>query len=85
MNLDAGGPYDPRIQTGAILERITGIVEQYTKLSSGWDYYQIVTRSADDIEAAEGIPTVSEWGVFVLAVLLLTTAKVVYRRRECAL
>ncbi len=84
MNLDAGGPYDPRIQTGALLARITGIVEQYTKLSSGWDYYQIVTRSADDIEAAEGIPTVSEWGVLVLALLLLTTAKVVYRRRECA-
>jgi hypothetical protein len=85
MNLDAGGPYDPRIQTGAILERITGIVEQYTKLSSGWDYFQIVTRSASDIAVAEGIPTVSEWGVLVLALLLLTTAKIVYRGRRLAL
>ncbi len=85
QNMDAGGPYDPRIETGETLASFTGIVEQYTKLSSGWDYYQIDTRSADDIVESSGIPTVSEWGVVVLALLLLTTAKVVFTRRRLAL
>ncbi|UCG15794.1 MAG: PEP-CTERM sorting domain-containing protein [Phycisphaerales bacterium] len=49
MNIDAGAPYDPRIVTGAQLESITGVVEQYTKLTDGWDYYQLCTRSAGDI------------------------------------
>lgn len=49
MNIDAGAPYDPRIVTGAQLESITGLVEQYTKLTDGWDYYQLCTRSAADI------------------------------------
>jgi len=49
MNIDAGGPYHPSIYTGASLESITGIVEQYTDLDSGWDYYQVVTRSSADI------------------------------------
>lgn len=54
MNLDAGGPYDPHIQTGAYLDSITGIVEQYTNLDYGWDYYQLCTRSADDIVPEPG-------------------------------
>ena len=82
QNMDAGGPYDPRIETGATLSRITGIVEQYTKPSDGWDYYQVVTRSADDIVAADGIPTISEWGVVILTLLLLTTAKIVFTGRR---
>ena len=49
MNVDAGALYDPRIETGAFLERITGIVEQYTKPADDWDYYQLNTRSAGDI------------------------------------
>lgn len=49
MNIDAGGPYHPLIHTGAVLTSITGIVEQYTKLSAGWDYYQLMTRSGADI------------------------------------
>jgi hypothetical protein len=84
QNMDAGGPYDPRIETGATLASLTGLVEQYTNLPDGWDYYQIVTRSADDIVAADGIPTVSEWGVVVLALMLLATAKVTFARRRWA-
>ena len=49
MNVDAGAPYDPRVMTGAEFSSITGIVEQYTRLSDEWDYYQLVTRSAADI------------------------------------
>ena len=86
MNVDAGAPYDPRIKKWTLLARITGIVEQYTKLSSGWDYYQLDTRSADDIVVGEEvIPTVSEWGLVVLALLLMTAAKVAFRRRRVCL
>ena len=49
MNTDAGGLYHPYISTGVQLDSITGVVEQYTKLSSGWDYYQLLTRSTADI------------------------------------
>lgn len=80
QNVDAGAPYDPNIVTGNVLVSVTGVVEQYTK-SPTWDYYQVCTRSAGDIvAAAEGIPTVSEWGIIVLALLLAVTAKVAFRR-----
>jgi hypothetical protein len=82
MNVDKPhtSDYDPRIDTGAQLRSVTGLVEQYTKTSSGWDYYQICTRDAGDIRDAESIPTVSEWGLAVLALLLLTAGKVNFRR-----
>ncbi len=54
MNVDAGGPYHPWIYTGAQLDSITGLVEQYTRLSSGWDYYQLLTRSSADIVPEPG-------------------------------
>jgi len=53
LNLEAGGLYHPYIQTGVHLESITGIVEQYTKLSDGWDYYQVMTRCTADIVVPE--------------------------------
>jgi len=49
MNVDKVGDYHPWIYPGAELESITGMVEQYTKLSDGWDYYQLLTRSSADI------------------------------------
>jgi len=49
MNLDAGGPYHPLIYAGSHLESVSGILEQYTKLESGWDYYQMLTTSNLDI------------------------------------
>jgi hypothetical protein len=49
INVDAGGPYHPYIYTGAELLSITGVVEQYTKLEDGWDYYQLLTRCTADI------------------------------------
>ena len=54
MNVDAGGPYDPRVTTGAEFLSLTGIVEQYTKVADDWDYYQVVTRSAADIVPEPG-------------------------------
>ena len=50
MNTDAGGPYHPSILgagPGDVFQSITGIVEQYTW--SGWDHYQLNTRSTADI------------------------------------
>ncbi len=54
MNIDAGGPYHPWIYPGAVLERIGGIVEQYTRPQEGWDYYQLCTRSSSDIVPEAG-------------------------------
>jgi hypothetical protein len=54
MNVDAGGPYHAWIYTGAELASITGLVEQYTRLSEGWDYYQLLTRSSADIVPEPG-------------------------------
>lgn len=79
MNVDAGAPYDPRVFTYAELLSITGVIEQYTK-SPDWDYYQLNTRFAEDIVEAGTIPTVSEWGLVVMALLLLTVAKVAFGR-----
>jgi hypothetical protein len=47
LNVDAGGPYHPYIFSGAELESITGLIEQYTV--DEWDYYQLLTRSTADI------------------------------------
>ena len=49
INVDAGGPYHPYIYPGAELLSITGAIEQYTNLDTGWDHYQLLTRSTDDI------------------------------------
>lgn len=69
MNVDAGGPYDPRIATGTELLSITGIVEQNS--FSGRDYYQLNTRSARDVVPEPG----------TLAVLLAGMALACRRRQ----
>ncbi|MBU0719013.1 MAG: hypothetical protein KJ749_12245 [Planctomycetes bacterium] len=66
MNVDAGGLYDPRIATGVELLSITGVVEQYTKTSDGWDYYQLVTRSAADIVPEPGSVAFLAAGIILL-------------------
>jgi hypothetical protein len=80
MNIDAGGPYDPRIVTGARLARITGLLEQYTNLDAGWDYYQLVTRSADDVVPLEPVPTVSQWGMASALLLTMVAGTLVFTR-----
>jgi len=68
MNVDAGGLYHPYIYPGAQLSSITGIVDQYTKLSNNWDYYQLITRSTADI-----VPEPS--GLALLALGLFVTSR----------
>jgi hypothetical protein len=82
MNVDAGGPYDPRIDSGRVILGITGIVEQYT--NDPWDYYQLMTRSESDIVANGSIPTVSAWGMLAMSLLLACAGTVVLRRVRCA-
>jgi len=65
MNTDAGAPYDPRITPGAFLESITGVVEQ--NAFSGWDYYQLNTRSAADIVPEPTTAVLLFAGVMVVA------------------
>jgi len=67
INIDAEGDYHPWVHTGAFFTSITGLVEQNTK--SGWDYYQLLTRSSADL-----VPEPS-------SLLLLVAAAVLVRRR----
>jgi len=46
MNEDAD-LYHPYVYTGRQFCSVSGILEQYTKLSEGWDYYQLLTTSTD--------------------------------------
>jgi len=71
MNVDAGAPYDPRIITGAFLQRITGVIEQYTKPADGWDYYQINTRFSADIVPEPA----TVWLLVAGAALMLTSRR----------
>ena len=52
MNADKekGLIYHPFVETGRIFCRVTGVLEQYTAESDGiyYDYYQVLTTSADD-------------------------------------
>lgn len=45
-------PYLPAIATGEHFASVTGILEQYTK-GDLWDYYQLLTRTADDVVVPE--------------------------------
>jgi len=54
MNADVGGNYyHPYIALGAHFQSISGILEQYTKPSGGWDYYQLLTTATDDLIVPE--------------------------------
>jgi hypothetical protein len=53
MNIDAGGPYHSLVEIGREFGSVSGILEQYTKLSSGWDYYQMLTTGTSDFVVPE--------------------------------
>lgn len=46
---DPDNPYHPFVDVGRQFCGITGVFEQYTKLSTGWDYYQLITLSSADL------------------------------------
>jgi hypothetical protein len=51
MNADIGPwGYHPLIEIGRHFCEVSGIFEQYTNIYDGWDYYQLVTLSSDDLD-----------------------------------
>ncbi len=50
---DSEEDYHTLVGTGQHFESVTGILEQYTKLSTGWDYYQLLTTSSADMVVPE--------------------------------
>lgn len=49
MNEDAD-LYHPYVYTGRQFCSVEGILEQYTKISNGWDYYQLLTTYTGDLK-----------------------------------
>ena len=52
MNADITAPYHALVIPGQRFCRIQGILEQYTNLSNGWDYYQLLTTATEDFAVA---------------------------------
>ncbi len=53
MNIDKPpdpNKYLPIVQSGQHFCSVSGILEQYTKIDDGWDYYQILTTTIDDLQ-----------------------------------
>lgn len=46
--IDEDDLYHPYVELGSRFCAVEGILEQYTKTSSGWDYYQLITTTTDD-------------------------------------
>jgi hypothetical protein len=53
MNADAPGDYHPSVSTGQRFCSVEGILEQYTSIKDGWDYYQLLTTTAQDISVSQ--------------------------------
>ncbi len=49
VDRESSSDYHEYITLGQFYCDITGILEQYTKRISGWDYYQLLTRKTGDI------------------------------------
>jgi hypothetical protein len=51
MNIDlpSGALHLPQVAAGQRFCSVSGILEQYTYIEEGWDYYQILTISKDDL------------------------------------
>lgn len=48
MNIDKVDKYHPYVETGRHFCSIEGFFEQYTNISDGFDYYQLITTKTDD-------------------------------------
>jgi hypothetical protein len=48
MNVDSVGDYHLYVEIGQHFCTVRGVLEQYTKLASDWDYYQLVTTETED-------------------------------------
>lgn len=71
MSAPEGELYLPGVYTGRHFDSAAGIIEQYTKTSSGWDYYQMLTTGPGDLVPEPLIVT-----------LLLIGSEAVLRKRR---
>ena len=46
--IDEDDLYHPYVELGSRFCAVEGILEQYTKIVSGWDYYQLLTTTTND-------------------------------------
>ena len=53
MNADRVGAYHPYVALETHFESVSGILEQYTKIDYGWDYYQVLTTGTSDLVIPE--------------------------------
>lgn len=53
MNEDKVGDYHPYVQVGQRFCGVEGILEQYTKTSAGWDYYQLLTTHSSNFTLSQ--------------------------------
>ena len=53
MNEDKVGDYHPYVQVEQRFCGVEGVLEQYTKTSAGWDYYQLLTMSSNDLTLSQ--------------------------------
>lgn len=77
-DLPPGDDYMPGVGLGEPFVSISGILEQYTKASSGWDYYQLLTTGADDLVP---VPEPSSGVIFVVGLLLVGLAALGRRKQ----
>ena len=75
MNVDAGGPYGPHVVPRRATAEHHRNRRAVREVLSGWDYYQLNTRSVADVVGTDSVPTVSQWGLVVLALVLLVAAQ----------
>ncbi len=59
-NIPPGSLY--YVSPGACYASVTGYLEQYTKLESGWDYYQLLPRDAQDYVLGASATDAATWG-----------------------
>jgi hypothetical protein len=53
MNADAPGDYHPFVSAGQRFCSVEGILEQYTNVKEGWDYYQLLTTATEGLAISQ--------------------------------
>jgi len=80
--LPPGDLYMPEVALGAGFGSVSGVLEQYTRTSNGWDYYQLLTtRSSDFGQREAAIPEPASVVLVLLGMAGLRRARRLRARR----